>query len=180
MFRALAYGTAGFLGLDARVPLTTNNFEIRIVNNDGTPFGPSDLLTLSTDSIGAIEEEQDIIIVHYGNGILKYPSKVTFPDTEWVLNCFTEPNVLQALRDWRELIQRRVDQRMGLPSEYMKSVYFLKYDGQYNLRDVIHCPGTWIGAMSNGDMNQEGGAIVQATVPLIISQVIYLRQEEWR
>lgn len=159
----------------------TNLFEHIGYNMDGSsPAEFSELLTLSTDSVGAIEESQDEITVHYGNGLIKFPSKVTFNSVTWTLNCYCEPNVIQALRDWRNLVYNPVTERMGLPSEYMRNVYFIKYDGQGNVRDVIKCPGTWIGALNNGDMNQQGGEIVKVTVPLVISRAIYLKPEDYR
>lgn len=146
---------------------------------DGSsPTEFSDLLTLSTDSIGAIEEQQDIITVHYGNGLIKFPSKVNFSDVTWTLNCYCEPNVLGALRDWRSQIYDSQTERMGLPSEYMRQVYFLRYDGQGNIRDGIRCPGTWIGALNNGDQNQEGGQVVKVSVPFVISKAIYLTSSD--
>ena len=69
---------------------------------------------------------------------------------------------------------------MGLPSEYMKQVYFIKYDGQGNPRDVIKCPGTWIGALDNGAMNQTGGEVVKVKVPFVISRAIYLKPEDYQ
>lgn len=169
------------LGVDNYVPLTTNNFEVRIYNMDGSsPAEFSDLLTLSTDSVGEIQENQDIISVHYGNGIIKFPSKVTFSEVTWTLNCYCEPNVLESLREWRRQVYDPDTERMGLPSEYMRQVYFLKYDGQGNIRDAIKCPGTWIGALNNGDMNQAGGSVVQVSVPFVISRAIYLKPEDLR
>ena len=163
------------------MPLTVNNFEIRIYNMDGTsPSEFSDLLTLSTDQVGAIQEEQDSIVVHYGNGLIKFPSKVTFSDVEWTLNCYCEPNVLESLRAWRRQVYDPDTEKMGLPSEYMRQVFFIRYDGQGNVRDVIRCPGTWIGALNNGDFNQTGGDIVKVSLPLVISRAIYLKPEELR
>lgn len=179
MFSPLHMGTNHMLGIDNYVPLTTNNFEVRVYNMDGsTPTEFSDLLTLSTDEVGAIQEEQDSIVVHYANGVIKFPSKVTFADTEWTLNCYCSPNVLEQLREWRRQVYDPDTERMGLPSEYMKQVYFIKYDGQGNPRDVIKCPGTWIGALNNGSMNQTGGEVVKVSVPLVISRAIYLRQSD--
>lgn len=163
------------LGVDNYVPLTTNNFEVRIYNMDGSsPTEYSDLLTLSTDSIGQISEEQDIITVHYGNGVIKFPSKVTFSDVDWTLNCYCSPNVAESLRAWRKQVYDPDTEKMGLPSEYMRQVYFIKYDGQGTPRDVIKCPGTWIGALKNGDMNQQGGSVVQLSTTFVISRAIYL------
>ena len=148
---------------------------------DGSsPTEFSSLLTLTTASVGEIKENQGQIVVHYGNGVIKFPSKVTFEDTDWRLNCFCSPNVLGALREWRRQIMDQKTERMGLPSEYMRTVYFLKYDGQGNCRDAIKCPGTWIGALGNGEMNQEGGNIVQVNVPFVISKAIYLTGNELR
>lgn len=176
MFKPLKLGTNHMLGVDNYVPLTQNNFEIRIYNMDGSaPSEFSDLLTLSTNEIGEIQEDQDTIIVHYGNGIIKFPHKVTFADVDWTLNCYCEPNVLEGLRAWRKQVYDPDTERMGLPSEYMRQAYFIKYDGQGNARDVIRCPGTWIGGLSNGGMNQEGG-LVQVKVSLKISKAIYLKQ----
>lgn len=181
MFSPLALGTNHMLGVDNYVPLTTNNFEIRVYNMDGSaPTEFSELLTLSTDEIGDIQEDQDAIIVHYGNGLIKFPSKVSFSDVTWSLNCYCEPNVLEQLRAWRRQVYDPDTEKMGLPSEYMKTVYFIRYDGQGNTRDVIKCPGTWIGALDNGSMNQTGGDIVKVSVPLVISKVIYLKRSEYQ
>ena len=179
VFSPIALGTNHMLGVDNYVPLTTNNFEIRIYNMDGsTPEGNADLLTLSTDEIGEISEEQDTITVHYGNGVIKFPSKVSFSDVTWTLNCYCEPNVLEALRAWRRLVYDPTTERMGLPSEYMKQVYFVRYDGQGNERDVMRCPGTWISSLNYGSANQTGGDVVKVSVGLVISKVIPLTQAE--
>lgn len=146
---------------------------------DGSnPTENSDLLTLSTDSVGEISESQDTITVHYGNGLIKFPSKVEFQDVDWELNCYCEPNVLGALRDWKNKVYNSDTEKMGLPSEYMRTVYFIKYDGQGNMRDVIKAPGVWIKDLGNGEMNQEGGSVVKVKVTLVISKAIYLRQED--
>lgn len=180
MFKPLHMGTNHMLGIDNYVPLTTNNFEVRIYNMDGsTPTEFSELLTLTTDEVSSIQEEEDIITVHYGNGIIKFPSKVTFANVDWTLNCYCEPNVLEALRAWRKKVYDPDTEKMGLPSEYMKQVYFIKYDGQGNPRDIIRCPGTWIGALDNGSMNQTGGDVVKVKVPFIISRAIYMSKSEF-
>lgn len=181
MFSPIQMGTNHMLGIDNYVPLTTNNFEVRIYNMDGSaPTEFSDILTLSTDEVGSISESQDIITVHYGNGVIKFPSKVDFAEVDWTLNCFCEPNVLEGLRAWRRQVFDPDTQKMGLPSQYMKQVYFIKYDGQGNVRDVIKCPGTWIGALDNGAMNQTGGEVVKVKVPFVISRAIYLKPEDLR
>lgn len=181
MFQPLSMGTNHMLGIDNYVPLTTNNFEIRVYNNDGSsPSEFSDLLTLSTDEVGEVKEEEDAITVHYGNGLIKFPSKVTFADVDWTLNCYCEPNVLESLRAWRKEVYDPDTEKMGLPSNYMKTVYFIKYDGQGTVRDVIKCPGTWIRGLSNGAMNQEGGNLVKVQTTFAISRVIYLKPEDIR
>ena len=148
---------------------------------DGSsPSEFSDLLTLSTDEVGNITEDQDTIVVHYANGLIKFPSKVTFGDVNWTLNCYCEPNVLDSLREWRRKVYDPDTEKMGLPSEYMRQVYFIRYDGQGNVRDVIKCPGTWIGALDNGSMNQQGGEIVKISVPFVISRAIYLKGSDLR
>ena len=83
------------LGIDNFTPLTTNNFEVRIYNMDGSsPTEFSELLTMSTDEVGAITESQDTITVHYGNGLIQFPSKVSYDNVQWTLNCYCEPNVI--------------------------------------------------------------------------------------
>lgn len=181
MFSPVHMGTNHMLGVDNYVPLTTNNFEVRIFNMNQTDLTEFDeILTLSTDSVGAIEEQQDSITVHYGNGFVKFPAKVMFQEVTWTLNCYCEPNILERLREWRRQVYDPATEKMGLPSQYMRDVYFIKYDGQGNARDVIRCPGTWIGALNNGDMNQEGGSIVKVTVPFVISRALYLKPEDFR
>jgi len=158
----------------------TNLFEDIRYNMDGSsPTEFSDLLTLSTDEVGEIKEDQDSITVHYGNGIIKFPGKVSFADVDWTLNCYCEPNVLESLRAWRKQVYNPVTEKMGLPSEYMRQAYFIKYDGQGNARDVIKCPGVWIQGLSNGTMNQEGG-LVKVQTTLVISRAIYMRPDEFR
>lgn len=147
---------------------------------DGSsPTENADLLTLSTSEIGAITEDQDVITVNYGNGIIKFPSKVSFSDVDWTLNCYCSPNVLEALRAWRGQVYDANTERMGLPSEYMRVVYFIRYDGQGNTRDVIKCPGVWIKGLNNGAMNQEGGNLVQVSVQLVISKAEYLTSDQF-
>lgn len=181
MFSPLYMGTNHMLGIDNFVPLTTNNFEVRVYNMDGSaPTEFSDLLTMSTDEVGSISEEQDQIIVHYGNGLIKFPSKVQYGNVDWTLNCYCEPNTLENLRAWRRLVMDPETELMGLPSQYMKQVFFIKYDGQGNPRDIIRCPGTWIGALDNGAMNQTGGDVVKIKVPFIISKAIYLKPSDFR
>lgn len=180
MFSPLYMGTNHMLGIDNFVPLTQNNFEIRIYNMDGSsPTEFSDLLTLSTDEVNEITEDQDDITVHYGNGIIKFPGKVSFGDVSWTLNCYCEPNVLESLRAWRKQVYDPVTERMGLPSEYMRQAFFIKYDGQGGVRDVIRCPGTWIKGLNNGGMTQEGG-LVKVQTTLVISRAIYMSPSEFR
>lgn len=175
MFKPLYLGTGHMLGQDSYVPLTTNNFEIRIYGLDGSaPTENADLLTLSTAEIGEISEDQDIITVHYGNGVIKFPAKTTFNDVEWTLNCYCSPNVLGALREWRKQVYNPETEEMGVPSQYMRTVYFIRYDGAGNEKDVIKCPGVWIAGLKNGNMDQEGGALVQVGVTLVISKAEYL------
>lgn len=179
MFSPLAMGTNHMLGVDSYVPLTVNNFEIRVYDMDGqSPTSNSDLLTLTTAEIGAIEETQDIITVHYGNGLIKFPSKVQFNDVQWTLNCFCSPNVLEGLREWKNQVEDLSTEKMGLPSDYMKQVYFIRYDGQGNCRDVLRAPGTWISGLNYGEMNQAGGDVVKVSVTLVLSKVIPLKPEE--
>lgn len=179
MFTPLHMGTNHMLGVDNYVPLTTNNFEIRIYNMDGTtPAEFSDLLTLSTDEIGEISEDQDAITVEYGNGIIKFPGKVSYGDVDWTLNCFCEPNVLESLREWRRKVYDPQTEKMGLPTDYMRQVFFIRYDGQGNPRDVIRAPGTWIKDLKNGNMQQEGNNLVKVSVTLVISKAIYLKPED--
>ena len=181
MFTPLYMGTNHMLGIDNFVPIFNNNFEVRVYNMDGsTPTEFSDLLTMSTDGVGAITEDEDQVVVHYGNGLIKFPSKVNFGNVDWTLNCYCEPNTLENLRAWRKLVFDPETEKMGLPSQYMKQVFFIKYDGQGNARDVIRCPGTWIGALDNGAMNQTGGDVVKVRVPFIISKAIYMKPSDFR
>ena len=181
MFTPLKLGTNHMLGIDNFVPLTQNNFEIRIYNMNGeSPAEFSDLLTLSTDEVGPIQEEQDSIVVHYGNGLIKFPSKVNYADVDWTLNCYCEPNVLEALRAWRRQIGDPETEKMGLPSQYMRQAFFIRYDGQGNVRDVIRCPGVWIAGLNNGAMSQGGGDLVKVSVSFVISKAIYMKPEDFR
>ena len=181
MFTPLYMGTNHMLGIDNFVPIMNNTFEVRVYNMDGSaPTEFSDMLTLSTDEVGAIEESEDIITVHYANGLIKFPAKVDFSNVNWTLNCYCEPNTLENLRAWRREVFDPETELMGLPSQYMKLVFFIKYDGQGRPRDIIKCPGTWIGALNNGSHNQQGGEVVKVSVPFIISKAIYLKPEDFR
>lgn len=180
MFTPLAMGTNHMLGIDNYVPLMQQNFEIRIYNMDGsTPSEFSDLLTLSTDEVGEVSESQEAVTVHYGNGIIKFPNKVDYGDVDWTLNCYCEPNVLESLRAWRNLVYDPITEKMGLPSMYMRQVYFIKYDGRGTAKDVIRCPGTWIKDLQNGGMVQSGD-LVKVRVTLVISKAMYLKPEDFQ
>lgn len=179
MFQPLQMGVGHMLGQDSYVPLMQNNFEIRVYGMGGdAPTENANLLTLSTSEIGNIQEDQDVITVHYGNGQIKFPAKTSFQDVDWTLNCYCEPNVYQALRDWRKQVYDPDTERMGLPSAYMRTVYFIRYDGSgRKARDIIKCPGVWPRGVDNGSMNQEGG-IVTVKTTLVISRAIYLTGDQ--
>ena len=178
MFKPLEMGINHMLGIDGYVPIMKQNFEVRIFNMDGSsPTESSDALTLSTNTVGAINENQEAIEVHYGNGVIKFPNKVQFDDVEWNLNCFCEPNILDELRAWRKQIYDANTEKMGLPSQYMRNVYFLRYDGQGNVREGIRCPGTWIKGLNSGDYDQSGG-LVQVSCQFVISRAIYLTKSD--
>lgn len=178
MFTPLAMGTNHMFGVDTYVPLVTQNFEIRVYNLDGSsPTDNADLLTLSTNEIGEIQQDQDAITVHYGNGLIKFPSKVSFQDVDWTLNCYCSPNVADALQDWSNQVFNPNDEKMGLPSQYMRNVYFIRYDGQGNARQVLKAPGVWPRAIKYGAMNQEGGNVVQVSCTLVISKIFYLNPD---
>ncbi|WP_296617296.1 hypothetical protein [Ruminococcus sp.] len=180
MFTPLYMGTNHMLGQDSFVPIMVNNFEIRVYNMDGSLPGEfSTLLTMTTDEVGDIAEEQDSITVHYGNGLIKFPTKVDYADVDWTLNCYCQPNVFDGLQQWRKLCYDPETEKMGLPSQYMKLVYFIRYDGQGNPKHVIKCPGTWIKGLSSSGGNQEGGEIVKCRTTLVISKAIYLKPEEF-
>jgi len=146
---------------------------------DGSsPAEFSDTLTLSTQDVGEIQETQEAITVHYGNGFIKFPQKVSYNTVTWTLNCYTTPNVLEALRAWRKQVYDPLTECLGLPSQYMRQVYFIKYDGTGGqARDIIKCPGTWISSLNNGGMDQTGG-IVTVTCSFEISRAIYLKPED--
>lgn len=178
-FSPLYLGTNHMLGVDNYVPITTNNFEIRIYNMDGSsPTDNADLLTLSTDQAGEITEQQDAIVVHYGNGLIKFPSKVTYGDVSWTVNCYCDPDVGAAMKEWRNQIYDPQTEKMGLPSEYMRQVYFIRFDGQGNARSALRCPGTWISGLQYGQYNQQGGSVVQLTTTFQISKAIYLGPDD--
>ena len=178
MFKPLAMGTNHMFGQDNYVPVMKQNYEIRIYNMDGSvPTEFSTLLTLATDTIGSIKEDQDVITIHYGNGIIKFPNKVSFSDTDWRLNCYCSPNVLEGLRAWRKKCYNSDDETMGNPSEYMKLGFIIRYDGKGNPRDGIKLPGVWIRGLDNGDYDQSGD-IVKVSTTLVISKAIYLTQDD--
>lgn len=182
MFTPLHMGTNHMLGIDNYVPLMQQNFEVRIYGlsevTPGANTSFNELLTLSTDEVGEIEENQESVTVHYGNGIIKFPNKVDYNEVNWTLNCYCEPNVLESLRAWRKQVYDPITEKMGLPSQYMRQVFFIKYDGQGNPKDVIRCPGTWIKDLKNGGMNQSGD-LVKVGVTLVISKAIYMKPSDF-
>jgi len=180
MFTPLSMGTNHMLAQDNMVPITTNNFEVRLFNLDGSQPSESNILTLYTDEIGDVQEEQDIISVHYGNGVQKFPSKVTFADVDWTLNYFCSPNVADAIHAWREKVFEFESQKMGLPSQYMKNAYFIRYDGQGNPRSIIYLPCVWPGAVRETGGNQQGGEVVKISFPLVVSRMQYIKPEDYR
>lgn len=146
---------------------------------DGSsPAEFSDTLTLSTKDVSQITETQQEIVVHYGNGLIKFPQKVDYDNVDWTLNCYTSPNVLEALRAWRRQTYNPITECLGLPSQYMRQVYFIKYDGTGGqAKDIIKCPGTWLRSLSNGEMTQDGG-LVEVRCTFVISRAIYLKPED--
>lgn len=180
MFTPLSMGTNHMLGQDNLVPITSNTFELRLFQLDGSQPAEANIMTLYTDEIGDIQEEQDIISVHYANGVQKFPAKVTFADIDWTLNYFCSPDVSQAIHEWRDQVYNGISERMGLPSEYMRNAYFIRYDGQGNPRKIIYLPCVWPGPVRETGGNQQGGEIVKISFPLVVSRMQYIKPEDYR
>ena len=179
MFTPLSLGTNHMFGVDSYTPLTTNNFEIRLYAMDGSdPTENADLLTLSTNTIGNIKENQDEILVHYGNGIIKFPSKVTFDNVTWDLNCYCSPNVLTPLREWRKQVYDYETEKMGVPSQYFRKAYIVRYDGAGNEKDILMLPGVWPSGLDYGEYDQAGGNVVRVNLSLVVSKVIPIKVED--
>ena len=68
---------------------------------------------------------------------------------------------------------------MGLPSEYMRTCYFIRYDGQGNQRFCLKLPGVWIKGLDYGGANQQGGELVKIKVTLVVSKAEYLKSDEF-
>lgn len=139
-------------------PLRNNNFELQIVDIEG-----SDTITLSVANYAAPSISINPIEVHYANNSMKFAGKPSFAASSVTFNDFVGVNVERRLSDWQKLAYNYDTQEIGLASEYKKTCYLIEYLPNYTLARQWELHGCWISDLNLGDFNQDGNAVRQVS-----------------
>ena len=184
-FTPLKYGAYHMIGNDEWEPQRTNNFEIQFPglpqlysSHEGLamPSNASDLLTLSTKSVGGINETINALNVSYGNNVVKYAGKPEYNDIQIVFRDHIGIQTERILAAWHKLVYNPQTEQVGRATAYKHDGYLLEYgpDGSYVRTWQLR--GVWPGTIAYGDFSNEDNNIREITVTFNIDVAIPLDQ----
>lgn len=171
------FGTDHMIGQDDYMPYLKSKFEIRLYDvNSSNVASYSDILTLSTESLGEFSKTYEQITDHYGNDSYKFAGKPTYENVSWTIKGYCGLDSQQALVDMDAQVFDAVTEKTGRPSRYMKDAYVLRDsgDGDPNYSRIWKWRGVWIQKLSFGDYDYKASDIVKFNCTLVVSRAIYL------
>lgn len=171
------FGTDHMIGQDDYMPYLKSKFEIRLYNVNSSDIASySDILTLSTKSLGDFKKSYQPIEDHYGNDSYKFAGKPSYDNVSWTIKGYCGLDSQQALVDMDSQVFDAVTEKTGRPSRYMKDAYVLRDsgDGDPNYSRIWKWRGVWIQGLSFGDYDYSSSDIVTFNCTLCVSRAIYL------
>lgn len=171
------FGTDHMIGQDDYMPYLKDKFEIRLYNvNSANLASFSDVLTLSTQSLGEFKKSYNVIEDYYGNDSLKFAGKPSYSSVQWTIKGYVGLDTQQALVDLDNQVFNSATEKTGRPSVYMKDAYVLRDsgDGDANYSRIWKWRGVWISELGFGDHDYTAGELVKFSCTLQVSRAIYL------
>ena len=171
------FGTDHMIGQDDYMPYLKSKFEIRLYDvNSSNIASYSDILTLSTESLGQFSKSYQAIEDHYVNESYKFAGKPTYENVSWTIKGYCGLDSQQALVDMDAQVFDAVTEKTGRPSRYMKDAYVLRDsgDGDPNYSRIWKWRGVWLQKLSFGDHDYKASDIVKFNCTLVVSRAIYL------
>jgi hypothetical protein len=171
------FGTDHMIGQDDYMPYLKDKFEIRLYNVNSSELASfSDILTLSTDSLGEFKKGYGVIEDFYGNDSLKFAGKPTFQNVSWTIKGYVGLDSQQALVNLDKQVFDSATEKVGRPSRYMKDAYVLRDsgDGDSAYSRIWKWRGVWISSLGFGDADYKSSDIVKFNCTLEVSRAIYL------
>jgi len=171
------FGTDHMIGQDDYIPYLKDKFEIRLYDvNSSNLASYSDVLTLSTQSLGSFKKSYGVIEDFYGNDSIKFAGKPSYQGVQWTIKGYVGLDSQQALVDLDAQVFDAATEKVGRPSKYMKDAYVLRDsgDGDSNYSRIWKWRGVWISELDFGDSDYTASDIVKFTCTLQVSRAIYL------
>ena len=180
----LKFGAYHMIGDDAWEPQRTNNFEIRFPNlpqlysiDQGLamPSNASDILTLSTQSVGGITTNIGAINVSYGNNTIKFAAKPEYSDVTIVFRDFIGMQTERIIMAWSKLVYNPATEKVGRASVYKQNGYLLEFAPDGTNIKTWQLQGAWPGDVSFSDYsNDDSGNIRTANITFHVDVAIPL------
>lgn len=179
----LKFGAYHMIGQDAWEPQRTNNFEIRFPNlpqlysidqGIAMPSNASDILTLSTQSVGGLTTNIPAINVSYGNNTIKFAGKPEYTDISIVYRDFIGMQTERILMAWSKLVYNPATEKVGRASIYKQNGYLLEFSPDGTNLKTWQLQGAWPGNVSFGDYSNDDNSVRTATVTFNVDVAIPL------
>ena len=179
----LKFGAYHMIGQDAWEPQRTNNFEIRFPNlpqlysidqGIAMPSNASDILTLSTQSVGGLTTNIPSLDVAYGNNTIKFAGKPEYSDITITFRDFIGMQTERILMAWSKLVYNPATEKVGRASVYKQNGYLLEFAPDGTNIKTWQLQGAWPGDVSFSDYDNESNNIRTATVTFHVDVAIPL------
>lgn len=171
------FGTDHMIGQDDYMPYLKDKFEIRLYDVNSSDIASfSDVLTLSTQSLGDFKKSYTVLEDFYGNDSLKFAGKPQFTGVQWTIKGYVGLDSQQALVNLDNQVFDSATERVGRPSKYMKDAYVLRDsgDGDSKYSRIWKWRGVWLSELSFGEHDYTASDLVRFTCTMQVSRAIYL------
>lgn len=187
----LQFGAYHMIGQDAWEPQRTNNFELQIMDIgnltsiDGglsMPGNSSELLTLSTKSVGGFNTSISNIQVQYGNNSINFAGKPTYDSIAISFNDYIGINTERIIMAWSRLVYDPKTQKIGRASSYKKNGYLLEFSPDGDFVKMWQAEGCFPGNVNFSDYDNESNNIRNINVTMYVDKLIPLDNgiENWQ
>ena len=179
----LKFGAYHMIGQDAWEPQRTNNFEIRFPNlpqlfsidrGIAMPTNASEILTLSTQSVGGLTTTIPAINVSYGNNTIKFAGKPEYSDITIVFRDFIGMQTERILMSWSKLVYDPATEKVGRASVYKQNGYLLEFAPDGTNLKTWQLQGAWPGNVSFSDYSNDDNSVRTANVTFYVDVAIPL------
>ena len=186
----LRFGAYHMIGQDAWEPQRTNNFEVQFMDIGNLlsidkglhmPGNSSELLTLSTASVGGLTTNISNIVASYGNNQINFAGKPSYDSVQITFNDYIGIQTERIIMAWSRLVYDPKTEKIGRASQYKKNGYLLEFSPDGDFVKMWQLEGCFPGTVSFDGYSNEGNDIRKINVTFYVDKAMPLDDglENW-